>query len=190
MLSEKQQSPAFEEHLAIVRNVLLDLEILISEEEVREEVAKKHDNPLQKALSRFNFVQEKISPILSGLDGDYESCLRVPLGSFESDNPSEVVIYNGIAMYICSYPVNFKEDLTHAKKITEKSLRDLHGQGSGEMEAICAFGRMSNKDIILEVKNAVKTMESLDLPNISISAEHHDSLKNTIKNIFTGEKSK
>jgi hypothetical protein len=191
MSTEQISSDLEKEHLSLVREVLLGLEILRSSEEAKgEEVARKREDLPQKVLNRLKFIENEVTPILAGLDGDYEAFLRIPFDSGLEEAPAKVVVYDGIRVYVCPSPTDNGYDFARSERITEKNLWTFLKKGEGEAEALFAFGKTSKENIVSKIKKGVEKMESLSssVPVLAENVPNHDnSLTTTIKSFFVGE---
>lgn len=204
MIKEQQS------HLELNSGLLKDLarktifcikeEVLPLSKESEREIAKKHSNPLSGARVNFKFVENTILPIISDFCccvDDSEENLKTgfstkfgPFSAFNPEHKVELVVYNGIELFLCLSKKDGKNNFAPFKKINKNHFSSLYNQKGEEAEAIRTFGEMSKKDI---VANVLSTIESIvpqksaisDSQTASSSSEYRHF---SIRNLFAGHK--
>ena len=204
MMNKEQDSFGLEEHplKKMKEKAVFDLRLLSFFEEEKDRTAKTFKDPLSKAIANFKFIEDSVSPVLinlcnfgKSLDSGYKTGLRVEFGPSRDDQkiPAGIVVYDGAEVHICSPQEGWENDLTRSKgMIQEKYLRTLYNRREEEAEAIHSFGRISKKEIVSKIIDAI---ELISLPNPveiltveSPPATPHVSHLSAVKAFFTGHK--
>jgi hypothetical protein len=178
----------------LARKVMPSLEMLLLQAETGNRSTKKEKHLPLKAQSNLTFLREFISPILYDLR-NYTSDLKTDFGLRPAFDPKsecqpEFIIYDGVKTILCSVVGDEKDDLVFSKEI--KTVQDLNEWGKENKQSIIIFGKLSKRDIILNIVSAVGSLipeevvesSSNPEPKLNSGSVSKRSLSDSMKTVF------
>jgi hypothetical protein len=141
----------------LARRVMPSLQMLLLHEDTSGRFAKKEKIPSLRAQANFAFLKEFVSPILYDLR-NYTNDLKTDFGlrpffDPKSEYQPKFIIYDGVKMISYSEIGNGRDDLVSPEEI--KTVQDLNRWGRENKQSMMIFGKLSKRDMILNIISTV-----------------------------------